>query len=610
MSRSATGSLRFLVAYVALLVAAAALPARAAGLYARLDPGEIALGEAAVLTVTLEGGGEAPRIPAVDGLSIEPQGHSTQIRIVNGQASRQTSFLYAVRPQRTGEFTLPGLEAAGAPGVPLSTGPLVLRVVSPQATPPGSAAGTPSAAGSRTARLELSFPAEPLVVGQLEPVEVRLLVPLGVEITELSAPVLSGPGFTLSPLADEQPRESQERIDGIPTLVLTWKAAVSAVKPGTHSLVVDVQGAVRVAESVRPRRGSRPGLFDDDFFGRGSLFDSFFGGRSQPLRLSAPLEVVVEALPEAGRPADFSGAVGEFSVLARTDAPRAAAGDPLTLVLDVTGRGNFDRVSVEGLESGPEFRTYPPSAHFEGIDASGVEGRKRFQQIVVPQQEGVRALPPQRFSYFDPYQRRYVTRETEPLQVAVLPAAGDAAPEAAVAAVVPDAAPEEAREALGFRSEVGVLSPPARPRFLSPSYRAALAAPLALLGVAGIVAWRRRRAGQPERAARLAADRAVRECLEALEQAFARADAEAFFDSARRALQARLGQRLSMRPEAVTLADVESRLAAEPELAASVRRILEEADAFAYAGRSRAPSSLDTMRRRVRETLTLLEVHA
>lgn len=613
MSRSATGSLRRIAFRAALLAVAALLTsgtAYAAGPEATLEPSEIALGEAAALTVTLDGEADAPRIPAVDGLSIEPQGRSMQIQIVNGRVSRQTSFVYAVRPQRAGAFTLPAIEAAGGSGDPLSTGPLVLRVVPSRAAAlPGTPSDAASPGGRAETRLELRLPEGGLFVGQLEPVEIRLLVPQGVTLTELAAPVLTGPGFTLSPLADEQPEESEEEIDGIRTLVLTWKAAVSAVKPGPQPLAARIEGAARVREPAHARRGARSGLLDDGFFGGGSLFDSFFGGRPLALRLETPpLEVAVTPLPEAGRPADFTGAVGEFSIVAHTDASRATAGDPVTLVLDVAGRGNFDRVSVPGFESSGAFKSYPPSARFEGLDATGFEGRKRFTQSIVPQQPGALSVPPQRFSYFDPHERRYVTRETEALALAVVPPAGGlAAAEPPVA--TPEQADAPATGPLPFRADVGTLRAPAPPRFLSPVFLAALEAPLALFAVAGFVAWRRRRGRDPERAARRATDRAVRESVARLEEACRRADAEAFFTSARRALQARLGQRLAMRPEAVTLADVEARLSADPRLTASVRRVLEEADAFSYAGGRMDAGSLDTARRHVRETLALLEVH-
>ena len=296
--RPATGRLRALGLGTALLLSASLLGApgaRAAGVDATLEPGEIALGDAAALTLTFEGDADAPRVPPVEGLSIEPQGRSTRIEIVNGRAFRQTSFVYAVRPQRTGEFTLPPIEVAGDAGAPLSTGPLVLRVVPSQAAAlPGSSAASSSPEARAETRLELRMPEGGLVVGQLQPLEIRLLVPQGVELTELSAPTLSGTGFTLSPLADEQPAESEELQDGVRTLVLTWKAAVSAVKPGPQSLEARIDGSARVRDLARPRRGGRAGFLDVEFFGGGSLFESFFGGRRQAIHLATrPLEVAV-----------------------------------------------------------------------------------------------------------------------------------------------------------------------------------------------------------------------------------------------------------------------------------------------------------------------------
>jgi hypothetical protein len=613
MSRPGTGDVRaWLLALLAALAPALPALAEAPKIEATLEPAEISLGETAELAVTVTGQGEAPRVPRVDGLEIESAGQSAQIQIVNGQVSRTTSFLYQVRPLRTGSFTLPALEVAGGHGGQRATLPLALQVVSPSGSSRALApAGAP--------RLELVGPAESLFVGQLEPVALRMLVPDGVQLAQVVPPTLTGAGFTISALADGHPEESRAEIDGVPMTVLTWTAAVSAVKPGPQTLDARIEGLVVAKAPARPR-GARRSLSDDDLFG-GSLLDRFFGGlRQQPLHLaSPPLRLDVQALPEAGAPADFDGAVGEFQLSAEASPTRTTAGDPVTLRLRVEGRGNFDRVRFAGMGSGAGFKAYPPTARFEGEDATGAVGRKLFEQTIIPERVESATIPPQHFSYFDPRARAYVTLSSDAVPIAVAGAGPGSAPRTAPAgqAAAPSTPPAPTGEGsanpsgiLPLRADLGALRRDTTPLFQRPAYGVALALPLSTLVGVGLVVWRRRRLLDPRRARVVAADCVVAESLRAMDEALARGDAQGFHAAARRALQARLALRLDANPSAVTAADAETGLAGEPRLAASVRRLLEEADAVAYAGLPPRPASLAEARGLVLATLKQLEVHA
>jgi len=77
------------------------------------------------------------------------------------------------------------------------------------------------------------------------------------------------------------------------------------------------------------------------------FFQNFFGGTTekQITVASDPDAFKVLELPVAGRPAGFSGAVGKFEVGSELSAAKCTAGDPLTLRLEVTGTGSFDRVN-------------------------------------------------------------------------------------------------------------------------------------------------------------------------------------------------------------------------------------------------------------------------
>ena len=53
---------------------------------------------------------DAPQIPAVNGLEIQPIGQSSQIQIINGAMSANVNYTYVVMPTRPGNFTIPAIK--------------------------------------------------------------------------------------------------------------------------------------------------------------------------------------------------------------------------------------------------------------------------------------------------------------------------------------------------------------------------------------------------------------------------------------------------------------------------------------------------------------------
>ena len=108
-----------------------------------------------------------------------------------------------------------------------------------------------------------------------------------------------------------------------------------------------------------------------------------------------------------GKPADFSGGIGQFKLDVEAEPRRAQAGDPVTVRLLLSGQGNFDRISPPVLSDEHGLKTYPPSAKFKADDDVGLSGVKTFEQVVIA--DGARtSLPAYRFNYLDPATGKYV----------------------------------------------------------------------------------------------------------------------------------------------------------------------------------------------------------
>jgi len=598
-------------AAVALVIAATTvLRATAAQVTATLDSASIALGDAAQLTVSISGGDSTqPELPAVSGLEFTPVGQSSSFESVNGAVTSSVSLTYQVTPDRVGTFTIPAIRVPGGG----SSQPLTLQVSqnaggaaaasSASLPPPNMSSGTTDAtdnASGQPAFLRVVMPKQQLYAGELVPVQVKAYFSADMSASLDGLPVLNSDAFTLNKL-DAKPDQTQEIIGGQPYNVLTWPSALTAVKTGDYALNLELP----VVERVQQRgQGGDDSPFNDPFF------NQFFSRTvDKPLTLHSGSEnVKVLPLPAAGRPADFSGAVGRFDVSSEAAPTQLTAGDPITLRLKVSGQGNFDRVYSSGLSASAEWKTYPPSAQFTPADNAGYGGTKIFEEAVVPLKAGQEKIPAITFSYFDPDTRQYATRTTSPISIEVAPGSGVSSVATSPASPTLTSslsANTSALELAPNKVETGNFVSSLQPVLFAPWFVAAQGVPVMAL-IAGLFVQRRRQrlAQDSERTRNRAAQAAVREQLEAMEQALAANSAPAFFTAARQAMQTALAYHWQLSASQITAAEINHRLNGD---AGDLRTLFAVADDVVYSGQHVPPSELQHWKDTVIHQLKQLE---
>ena len=140
------------------------------------------------------------------------------------------------------------------------------------------------------------------------------------------------------------------------------------------------------------------------------------GGRSG---VSRPLRLVVKAPPEAGRPAEFFGGVGEFNVSAGVSSAQVRVGEPFVYTLTVTGP------AAEGADSPP------PLVRLKALPLALTVERRPDESVVDPPshafsfrlratQPGRATLPPVTLAALDPKTGRYMTRVAPGVPVVVV----------------------------------------------------------------------------------------------------------------------------------------------------------------------------------------------
>lgn len=128
-------------------------------------------------------------------------------------------------------------------------------------------------------------------------------------------------------------------------------------------------------------------------------------------RVSAGAKTItVRALPEAGKPDSFSGAVGSFDFKVAPSKNNLKNGESLDLVVSVVGKGNMKLFTLPKPVVPNALEMYDP-VHTEDVNTSlaGMSGKISDSYTIIPQYRGNYPIKPINFSYFDPASGKYKT---------------------------------------------------------------------------------------------------------------------------------------------------------------------------------------------------------
>ncbi len=138
----------------------------------------------------------------------------------------------------------------------------------------------------------------------------------------------------------------------------------------------------------------------------------FFGGRiySQTNKtVSAGKRTInVKALPLEGKPADFSGAVGNFGFSVTSSKTSLNASESLQAKVEVSGKGNLKLFQLPELNLPSSLEVYEPEFKEKvRTTLSGMTGKVSNSYTIVPSFKGKYPISNISFSYFDPKTEKY-----------------------------------------------------------------------------------------------------------------------------------------------------------------------------------------------------------
>jgi len=605
------------VASVAMLApAASAQPVHAA---AAISDQQAVVGEPIELTITIDGAQNIPPPEVrVEGFTVAYVGPATSVSIVNGQMAVSVTHHYTLLPTKAGHWTIPPISLQ-VDGKTLQTDPVSVDVAASSSVAgasPTSAAESGSASGQLAQALQLQIALDRTKVYVNEPVPARIqLLVGGASLRQIEMPKLEADGFLVKPIG--QPTQSPVIVNGISYTLLEFATTVIPTRPGRLTLgPASMTCQIAARSRRRPGRGSAS---DSDpieqFFGDNSLFDEMFGETrlmSVPVRADA-VQLEVLPLPTEGRPADFRGAIGRFTMQRTVVPDRVKAGEPVTVTTTVQGEGNFDSLSAPTLAGDvSHFKVYDPKSRHEDAP-TGHSGKTTFEQVLIPLDTSVTAVPEARLSFFDPLAGKYRTETAPPAPITVEPAAN---PEPSPIIGQPFSAPSHPSTPIG-RDLAYIKERPGRVLRVGRAWHERSTwvwlslLPIGLL--VGNEAWRRRRqqvVGDP-RAARAsgALKRALAQCQEAQRAREAGKAREAYAEVFR-AIQRYIGDRFGYHAEGMTAAELHQAL--EPlgvpdELVQELAELCRRCDVARFASESTAAEQIDDTLQRTQAVLKRLD---
>ncbi len=524
-----------------LLLWLAVTPARAASFTASLDNDTLTLGQSATLSLTFEGG--QPKnvpTPSVSGLQFSQAGTSQNVSWVNGAMSSTVTVAFSVTPQRAGEFSIPAM-SVDVDGQPLTSQPLSLKVVQP-----GAASTAQIDSGSQIAFMKLTLPEGRVYAGEVVTANLQIYLRDDVRnFGNFQFTATPADGFTLGKMSEGQAQRAQ--IGSRVYTVMPVTIALTATRTGTLSLGPLTANLVLLIAS--------PNQPNDPFFRQFGMRDPFGNFGEDQKQISLATETVnVQSLPLPAEnvPPNFNGAIGEYTMAVNAGPTNVAVGDPITVHIQISGRGDLGSLTLPEQPAWHDFTVYPPTAKVATTDPLGLQGAKTFEEIVAPQNTDVHELPPFSFSYFDPDAGSYRLL-TEPSVALAVRSAGTPALPPIAAQTATEENPTPPADILPIKDELGALAPAGPPLVTRPAFLAVQALPV--LAFLAALVWRKR-TDQLANNPRLRRERAVAALIASgmddLKKYAAENKPDEFFATLFRLLQEQLGERLDCPASAIT----------------------------------------------------------
>ncbi len=571
--------MRRLVIILMLLMTAAGVSAQQTGrvgVNVSLDRDTIGLNEQATLQVEVSGPDQnlpRPDLPTLPSFEVYSQGRSSNIQIINGQVSASVNYRYLLFPKKAGTFPIDQISVVYN-NQRYKGNRVDLTVLNRGQTADDrlESQAQDSDGNNRDYFFEAEIDKQRPYVGE----QVTLTLKFLIAVQYYGSPELAEPsttGFWTELLGNKAPYF--QKINNRTYKVIERKYALFPTQTGELTI-----GRATINATIATRQRQSRDPFD--------AFGNFFGRGVDVSASTRPVTIDVKPLPTAGKPKDFTGSVGQYSITATANKSEVELSQPVSVMIRLQGMGNIKSLGDPIIPENENFRVYRASTN-ESLNKANdiIGGSKVFEQVFIPKRPGEQTIPAITYNYFDPASQEYKTIQTRPISLRVIK------PEGYVeSGDVPYAAPDltigaSAREIRYIKSELGDTQSRGDILLLSPRYLIVNGLPLAIL--AGLVVVRKRReqfAADRGLARSRAAMRVAKKRLARARSLATPAQAQAFYAEVSSAMYSFVADKLNISPHGLTSDRVGELLKAQgahPDLVDRIRALVQKADFARFA---------------------------
>ena len=361
----------------------------------------------------------APSIKGFDVLMGPSRSQQSNTQIVNGNVTSTSSitFTYILMANNAGEYTIPGASIV-ADGDQMVSNSVRIKVL-PQDQGSSSSSSTHSSSGTGVSNQDLFITASASKTNVYEQEAFVLTYKIYTRESNLqlnNAKLPDFKGFHSQEIEmTTNARWTPEHYQGRNYYTTVYRQFVLFPQQSGKLYIDPAQFQMTVGKPVQS---------DDPF-------DAFFNGGSNVIEIkksiSTPkIAINVNPLP-AGKPADFSGGVGEFNISSSINNKELKTNDAITIKLVISGTGNLKLISNPEIKFPDDFEVYDPKVDNQvRLTREGLTGNKVIEYLAIPRHAGTYKIPGVSFSYFDIRSKSYKTLKTEEYVINVEKGAGNA----------------------------------------------------------------------------------------------------------------------------------------------------------------------------------------
>ena len=364
----------------------------------------------------------APSIKGFDVLMGPSRSQQSNTQIVNGNVTSTSSitFTYILMANNAGEYTIPGASIV-ADGDQMVSNSVRIKVL-PQdqgSSNSSSSSSTHSSSGTGVSNQDLFITASASKTNVYEQEAFVLTYKIYTRESNLqlnNAKLPDFKGFHSQEIEmTTNARWTPEHYQGRNYYTTVYRQFVLFPQQSGKLYIDPAQFQMTVGKPVQS---------DDPF-------DAFFNGGSNVIEIkksiSTPkITINVNPLP-AGKPADFSGGVGEFNISSSINNKELKTNDAITIKLVISGTGNLKLISNPEIKFPDDFEVYDPKVDNQvRLTREGLTGNKVIEYLAIPRHAGTYKIPGVSFSYFDIRSKSYKTLKTEEYVINVEKGAGNA----------------------------------------------------------------------------------------------------------------------------------------------------------------------------------------